>query len=63
MGEPPPATLQLGDRLPGAACSEAVDFLVPGLEGLHLVAYGSSQGSVVVACARQVRAGRLCGSP
>ena len=44
-----------GTRLGGAASSPAVDFLIPGLEGLHFTAYGSSQGSVVVACARQVR--------
>lgn len=47
--------LQTSGRVPGAAVSAAVDFLIPGLEGLHFVAYGSSQGSVVVACARQVR--------
>ena len=50
-------TLQVAARVPGAATSNAVDFLIAGLEGLHFVAYGSSHGSVVVACARQV--GRL----
>ena len=46
--------LQVAARVPGAATSNAVDFLIAGLEGLHFVAYGSSHGTVVVACARQV---------
>lgn len=49
------ALLQLAERVPGAAASVPVDFLVPGLDGLHFVAYGTSQGSVVICCARQVR--------
>ena len=48
------ALLQISARCPGAAVSPAVDFLIPGLEGHHFVAYGCAQGSVVVACARQV---------
>ena len=51
-----PARLLVAARAPGAATSPAVDFLVPGLEGLHFCAYGSSAGSVVVACGRQVGA-------
>lgn len=48
------ARLQVAARVPGAAISPAVDFLIAGLDGLHFVAYGSTQGTVVVACARQV---------
>jgi hypothetical protein len=48
------SSLQVAARVPGAATSNAVDFLIAGLEGLHFVAYGSSHGTVVVACARQV---------
>lgn len=46
--------LQVAARVPGAAVSPPVDFLIPGLEGLHFVAYGCSRGTVVIACARQV---------
>ena len=49
------AQLRLAERVSGAATSQPVDFLIPGLDGLHFVAYGTSRGSVVVACARQVR--------
>ncbi|KAL4433701.1 hypothetical protein ABPG75_000142 [Micractinium tetrahymenae] len=48
------ARLQAATRVPGVAVSPAVDFLIAGLNGLHFVAYGSTQGSVVVACARQL---------
>ena len=51
-----PVGLELAARTPPApsASAQAVDFLVPGLEHLHFVAYGASDGSVAVVGA-QVR--------